>query len=377
MAAADTVPTFEIRELNGGERVMTLTRNAMPEPPLRFAVGQDIAETRSIGSPYNTQQPMGANSLPTTIRGRWCDVFLSQGGADLASASEETIDGIPVIAVDNTTLRTAREAWAVVEDMCIRASVVRVTWGHLARIGRIKDATPDWETLHDVAWEITFHWIGADETTEVGPPSTVSPETDVRILTESTDKVIDATNYITSGMDPSVLQVIDSRIARVSQTILDLSDGVRTRIDGIVPAIDVFRRAVGVLGLAIDESKLLALEIDSRVSGTWLANINYEDMADVKPGDILSIVTANRIAAKLARNIAHEALHRRQASYESMESIADIVISREGEDLQTIALAVWGSSDGWQTLRDFNQFSGSTLTTGTVVLIPQRNARAS
>jgi hypothetical protein len=374
--ASDAVPSFEIREIVGGNRVLILQRNAMPEPPLRFGVSHDLAETRSLGSPYNTQQALGANCMPTTIRGKWCDVFLSQGGADLSEAGEETIDGISFIVIDNRTVRTAREAWAVVEDMCKRGVVIRVSWGHLARIGRIKDATPDWLTLHDVDWEITFNWIGDDETTEVSPPAVVDSATDLRILNEATDKVIEATNYVTSGMDPTVIEVIDTRIARVSQTILDLSDRVRSRVDGVTSALDVFRRSVGVLGLAIDEAKLLGLEIDSRVSGTWLANIDYEDMSNVKPADILSIVTANRIAATAARNIAHEALHRRQATYTSVEEIADIVISREGEDLQTIALAVWGSSDGWQVLRDFNNFTGGTLTPGTVVLIPQRGTRS-
>lgn len=372
----EKIPSFEIREIVGGDRVLVLTRNAMPEPPIQFGVEHEIASSRSIGSPYTTQQPMGANCLSTTIRGSWCDVFLSQGGADLNEATQETIDGYPVIVIDSRTVRTAREAWAVIEDICTRASVVRVAWAHLTRIGRIKRAVPDWMTEHDVNWEIQFDWIGADETTEIGPPANVDPTADIQRLTKATEAVIKATDFPIKGLDPSVLSTVDSRIARVEQTIRDLSDGVRTRVDGAATALDVFRRLVGVLGVAIDEAKLLALEIDSRVSGTWLANINYEDMLEMTPSQALSLVCSRRTAARVARAIADEALHRRQSAYASVEAVADIIISREGEDLQTIALVVWGSSDGWTVLRDFNQFTGASLTAGTVVLIPQRGTRA-
>lgn len=372
-----TIPSLEIRELNGEERTIVLSGRAGLPSSLTFEGTHEIAESRSLGSPYTTQQPLGANEMPTTISGEWNDIFLSQGGVDVSEATTITIDGAEAITIDSTTIRTVREVVDVFDDMRKRGAVVRVSWNHLVRIGRISNFKHKWLTVHDVEWEATFKWIGQDEDTDVGPPADIDPSNDVRALNEAANAVCAATDYGSLRMDPTIIEVIDTRIARVQSGIDDLSDSIRTRVEGVTSAVDVFRRTIGVLNYAAAEAELLALEIDARVSGTWIANIDYEDMRNVKPGDFLVIQARNRAAAQLARHLSHEAIIRQNAAINSVEGVAEVIISREGDDLQSITQAVWGSPDAWTVIRDFNHFTSASLDPGTVVLIPQRGSRIS
>lgn len=362
--------TFEIRELGGREVTIQLRGWAAPHRPYTLDGTHVIGEDRALGSPYTTQQPSGAKEEPTDIKGRWCDVQLSEGLIIVNSAGTEVFEGAEVISLDSTTVRTARAACAALDDLRKRAAMVRVSWAHTVRIGRVGRFAQMWETANDVDWELTFKWIGQDEETAVAPPENLDPTNDLRALATATNAVIEMTDYPIDNVDPTVLEVLDGRIANVSLAISDLADSIRTRVDGAATSVDVFRRGMSLLGYVAGEAELLALEIDTRVSGTWIANADPEDLTDLSPGQVLAALTTNRRAARLARALRHDAVRRRFDNLSTVDEVAAIYIAREGDDLQSIARHHYGSADAWTILRDYNGFTSTTLEVGTIVLAP-------
>lgn len=367
---------FEIRELGGREVTVQLTDRALPFRPFTLDGVQIIAEDRALGSPYTHQQPTGAKEEATDLTGEWNDIYLADGGLTVNAATSEVIDGAEVIVVDSSSVRTAREAAEALDDLRKRAAVVRVSWAHVVRVGRIRRFAQKWNTPTDMEWEMTLAWIGQDEETSVAPPENLDPTSDVRALTDGVNQVLEVTNYPIETIEPTVLEVLDSRIAELQTGILDLSDSIRTRVDGATTSVEVFRRGLSILAFTAQEAELLALEIDSRVSGTWIANADPEDLTDLKPGEVLAVLTCNRRGARAARAVRQLAVRRRFDHLTSMEEVAAIYIAREGDDLQSIALFHYGSADSADILRDYNQFTSYTLEPGTVVLAPYRRSAA-
>lgn len=370
---------IEIRELNGEERVLTLVGRGMPAQPLTLEGTQGISKSRPLGSPYVNQQPTGAEESATTIGGVWNDIFLSngEGAATINTVTEVTIEGVPAISIDARAVRTAAELCEIVDDIRQRAAVLRFTWSHIVRLGRISKFVQRWMNDNDVEWEIEFEWIGKDEATAVSVPSEIDPTHDLTLYIDGANQVADATAYpAVENIDPTFLEVIDTRLANVQAAILDHEDSIRTRLDGFTTALDVFRRSLAVAALVRDEAELMALEIDSRVAGMTLVNPTPEDLTDLLPGQVLAMLTQNRIAARSSRSLSEDAVRRRYDTLATVEAVAAIYIARQGDDLQSIARFHYGAADAWTEIRDYNHLSSATLSVGQIVLVPERGGRA-
>lgn len=372
---AHTVEAMEIREIDGSV-VIKLRGWGLPAKPFTLDGDHEIPEQRAIGSPYTTQQPTGAREGATELSGSWSDYLLGSSASatadvEVTSSTEESIDGVAVIAISSEPARTARAAAAAMDDLRVRAPLVRVSWAHIVRVGRVKRFVQKWNTPSDLDWDLTFAWIGREEDAEMAPPAATDPAADVRLLESGMSRVFDATSFSIAQVDPTAIEAIDQWMAGVQAAIFELGDNVRSRVSGAASSVDVFRRGIGLLGFAADQANLMALEIESRVAATWIANADPEDLTDVSPSLVLAMLTQKRAAAQAARRLRAASIRRRFDLITTVEDVVDIYVIRDGEDLQSLARHVYGSAAAWTTLRDFNHLDSGTVAAGSVILVPR------
>lgn len=381
---------FVIEEVGGRGVSLRLNGRGLPNRPFTLTGMHEIAESRAMGSPYTTQQPTGAREEPTELTGEWNDIYLAGGAAGDAAitvvgSSNEVIDGLEVVSLSSTQIQSVREAAEVVDDLRRRGVLVRVSWAHIARLGRIKRFAQKWQTINDLEWEMTIIWVGADEDIAVAAPENVDPAADVRAIAALADAAIDATEFPIENIDPTLIGVVDRRIARVQSGVLAMSQAVRTRVEGATTEIDVFRRVLAMSSFVVGEAKLLALEIDARVGATWVSTVapqvvptiasripNPEDLSTVAPGHALAALITARIGARSARKLAEETARRRFDRVSTLDEVAAVYMAREGDDLQSIARFHFGSEDAWTILRDYNHLPSATLQPGDIVVAPLR-----
>lgn len=373
---AHTVEAMEIREIDGNV-VIRLRGWGLPAKPFTLDGDHEIPEQRAIGSPYTTQQPTGAREGVTELTGSWSDYLLGSSPSatadvEVTSSTEESgADGAMMIAVSSEPARTARAAAAAVDDLRVRAPLVRVSWAHIVRVGRVKRFVQRWNTPEDLDWDLTFAWIGREEDAEMAPPAATDPAADVRLLESGMSQVFDATAFSIAAVDPTAIEAVDQWMAGVQGAIFELTDNVRSRVSGAASSVDVFRRGLGLLGFAAEQANLMALEIESRVAATWIANADPEDLTDVSPSLVVAMLTQKRAAAQAARRLRAAAIRRRFDLIATVEDVVDIYVIRDGEDLQSLARHVYGSAAAWTTLRDFNHLDSGTVPSGTVILVPR------
>jgi hypothetical protein len=367
-----------IRELDGLERTLSLKDRALP---LRDASGlpltgaHEIAESRALGSPFTVQQTTGAIERDTTISGEWNDFFLGDNTVWVSAAAEETIDGASVVVIDESPVRSVRDLTEIVDDMRRRGSLLRFSWLHIVRIGRISEFRQTWRTENDMEWAIDFKWVGIEETQEEAVPAVADPADDARALDLASQAVADAVAYPVTAdeMSTDFVQRVDNRLASAMAAIFEIEDAVLARVDGISTSTQVFQRILSSMNILRDEAGLLALEIDGYVAAATLAVPDPEDLTSLGPGPVLAMLTANRTSARMARAMRQEAVRRRHDNLRTTEGVADIYIAREGDDLYSIAAAAGAD---WEQVRDYNQFSSTSLAPGQIVLVPFRGGRA-
>jgi hypothetical protein len=373
---AHTVEAMEIREIDGNV-VIRLRGWGLPAKPFTLDGDHEIPEQRAIGSPYTTQQPTGARENVTELTGSWSDYLLGSSpnataDVEVTTATDEFgADGAMVISVSSEPARTARAAAAAVDDLRVRAPLVRVSWAHIVRVGRVKRFVQRWNTPEDLDWDLTFAWIGREEDAEMAPPAATDPAADVRLLESGMSRVFDATAFSIAAVDPTAIEAVDQWMAGIQGAIFELADNVRSRVTGAASSVDVFRRGLGLLGFAAEQANLMALEIESRVAATWIANADPEDLTDVSPSLVVAMLAQKRAAAQAARRLRAAAIRRRFDLIATVEDVVDIYVVRDGEDLQSLARHVYGSAAAWTTLRDFNHLDSGSVPSGTVILVPR------
>jgi nucleoid-associated protein YgaU len=376
--------TLEIRELAGDERVLSLRDRAICERPFKVGGKHNVVHTGYVGSPNSGQQALGAEELPSTLKGEWNDRFLGDRSsgtlamASVSSATSEMIDGYEAIVVSDNAIASVAELCKLVDDMRVRGMPVRVSLWHLVRIGRIIEFNQEWDTENDCHWEIQFDWIGQDEGAEALPsPTSADNARSTAALAAKLDTATEALSFdAVDSLDPTFLESIDRGIADLQASISQSADAVRASLDGVTAPLETTRRALATMSILHEQADELALEIDSHVSGAIALGDEVDDLTTVSPAVQISIECGQRRASRAARALRQEAASRRRAALAAIEEdVLDVVVVREGDDLRTFARRYYGNASDWDAIRRYNGLTSSTVGPGDVVIIPALGAQ--
>lgn len=364
-----------IQELSGDKRTITLSGRALPYKPITFAGQHRIEEIETAGFASTSQQPTGAKEIPSTWKGAWKTRFLSDRSeryAQLDGASSEVIDGVEAISVNSNQVTSAAELAELIDDVRRKGQLLRVSWLHLVRVGRISTFTQEWQTAHDVDWQMEFKWTGRDET---APAATSSESSLSRISQQVSAAYIDledATEMEALGdLDPSVADIIDSGVGRMWRGVQDVEDTITARVAAATNPIEALRRAMSSMTALRDEAELFTAELGARVAPSFILVADSTNLTSVPAGRAIAAAVNRQLGIRSARAMKHRAARQRFAALKALDAnLLAVVLCKEEQDLRVLARIYYGNPEDWHIIRAFNAFSGSIVPIGTVVLIP-------
>lgn len=368
-----------IRELTGDERTVTLSGRALPHKPMAFEVEQRIEEIPSAGFASTSQQPTGPQELPSQWTGTWKTRFLSdplERFAQVGAATSEIVDGEEMIGISSNAIRTAAELTELFYDICRKGQLLKVSWLHLARIGRLSKIKQSWQTAHDVDFTLDFKWVGLDEDAPLPSPSQSSLGNVTQQVVSGYVDLEDATSFDElPNLNGSFADQIDNRIGAINRLVSEMEDNIQARVGGAVAPIDALRRAFSTMTAIRDESELFIADIEETVAPAMLLVADKFDLTPVPCGHAIAAACARRRAVRSSRSLKHRAARQRYAALRQLDAnLLAVVLCKQEQDLRVLARIYYGTPDAWEVIRAYNGFSGSIVAIGTVVLIPVREA---
>lgn len=372
--------SLQIEELTGPDkRKLTLSERALPHKPLTFTGLHRTDEGEYVGFPQVSQQALGAKEDPTEISGEWKTRFIGDPSVEMArvskpasSANNNLNDGNQTIGVDENVIRNAAELCDLLDDMRIKGQVVRVSWLHLSRVGRIASFEQRWNTAHDVEWKIQFKWIGRDENAGLPSPGGATLLDVSSKLSAGYKDMHDATNF--DGVDdlsPSFCDLVDSHVGKMQRAVLELENAVESRVASGVETVAALRRAMTIATFIRDEAETTIGEISTWVGPALITVKDPEDIVWVSVGQAVSAATAAYRAITATRKLKHEAARQRYRCLKALDANAlAVVVLADNEDLRKLSQDFYGTPDEALAIRDFNHFDRLVQPAGTVVVIP-------
>lgn len=367
---------FEITEITGpDQRTVRLTANALPYKPIEFGIRHSIEESKYPGSPTKSQQALGGEFLDTEIKGCWKTRFIGDPDermVEVIGSRSEVIDGIEGISIDNTRVTSAAELVAVFEDIALKGQVLRVSWLHHSRIGRIEEFVPTWLTAHDCEWRIKFKWIGRDENAPAPTPSQAGLLEMSAQCSKGFVDLYDATEFDdVSDLEPSMADRIDSGIGRLKRGIEDLEAAIEQRAASATRPIESMRRAMEISTYLADQAQTFIDDMDA-ISAPALSVLDDPVAALSMPAGLaIRNACAMRRAVLASRILKHRAARVRFAALQRVEGNAiAVVLFRDGEDMATLSRRYYGTPDDGDRIRLYNGLDTNTPPAGTVIIVP-------
>jgi len=390
---SDAAPALVIHELTGPDnRQVALAGRALPfRGSLKFIGEMRLEGTPYVGYPKVNQTVLGAQEQDTEMNGEWHDRFLldpSEVSAVLRASVDSPDAG--TIALARTELRTARDLCILFDDILVSGRLLRVSWAHIQRLGRLAIFEQDWQNLHDVKWRMKFEWVGRDD--QVGLPSPTR-STIVGLAQALSSGYVDlhqATNFddVADLVDAGYADQLDTLIGKARATIDNIGSAVETRISAATNALDAVRRSLSLATEVRDQAQNVIDSINETVaaalftagavrgSGDGFTSAiqspgAFADFTGIDPGQQIAAACQLLGAVRAARALKHIAARQRFQVLRNLESdVIAIVRLRTQEDLRDLAKQWYGTPDAWDEIRSFNGLTTSVVPAGTLIFIP-------
>jgi hypothetical protein len=392
-------PSLIITELTGLERKVTLGGRALPyKGSIKFASEMELDESRYTGFPRTTQTVLGAKENETRMNGMWKDRFLDEPTQASVSRAFSSAGDPSAIEISDTSLRTGKDLCELFESMVYSGSVFRVQWLHIRRVGRLTLFEQDWWNPHDVAFTMTWKWIGLDEQIGTPSPARTSLSGLSAAFNSSYAELHEATNFDDlEGIDPTFADSVDIAVGQIQAAVLSVSDSLDSRVAAITDTVDAIRRSASIATFIKDRAQELIDSLDSFVAPAMLvtpisvpsgddeepqlptvigfsgstSGVLTDSLIGIDAGKAIAAACQSRAAVRRARQMRHVAARQRLAALKTLD--ADVIattVMRDQSDLRDVARQFYGSPDDWERIRKFNGLCGSTVPAGTIVLVP-------
>lgn len=399
--AGSDVPVLVIEELTGFKRRVTLRARGLPfAGSLKFATELDVEESKYVGFPRINQTVLSVHDKETEMNGYWHERFLDENAIESSAAVNEQLDdGSDAVSVQSLGIRTPIEACKLFDDITRRASVLRLSWNHIARVGRLATFEQDWTNLHDVKWRMLFKWIGTDDKVGSIAPARTSLVGLAAAFSASFAGAKDATAFdsLAQSLDPTFADSVDTLIGQAQKAVSEISDAVEARIASVTDSVDAIRRVTTIATFVQDRAQKLVDTLNGTVAAMMLvpetpgqtfdtlvratdtlgdADLVHiaDDLTKIDPGKGFAAACQQYEAIRAGRALKHTAARQRRNALRNLDSnVIAIVKMKAQQDLRDLALRWYDNADDWNEIRSFNHFTSSVVPAGTVVFIPALN----
>jgi len=352
---------FTMQELgDAGEgtdalHTIVLKRRALPYRPLTLKGTQRHEITWYPGNPVATLQVLGPTEEDTSLSGVWKDVFIR--GSDFA-----TLDG--------RNLADAKAVIDAVDQMRRRGRKIRVTWDEIIREGIISDFTQTWDRRQDIAWSITFAWVGRGDP-DVAP--TLSPTVTVSDIASKTSSVLAELTLdlvvLPYAASPSMLDRLNAGLDKLRARQQELLDVTTQVLNRAIAPIDGARRAASTLLNMAGDALAMAQTIE--------ANVAFSLRSAALPirftaGLALQAAATSRRALQNLKALRFLALERQSKLTTQVEGdVLSQLLGTDGDDLRKVAQTMFGDSADWRVIAVFNNVRTARISAGQKINIPR------
>jgi hypothetical protein len=413
-ATVDTGGAFVIRELTGQMRAITLNDRARPYRPYKLTGAQRVDVTWLPGYAVATATVLGATEKPTSISGKWKEVFIGsipgQGQStglglivsSLQSVSSSLSGGFgdsggsaaAPISVDGKPVLSVQEAVDLLDDVRRQGQLLEVTWGATLRHGHLTEFTQEWDNTRDCAWDMEFEWTSrGDPVASAVHALDVTAQDTRELLEQALDDVL-AIMAELPAITNELTDLVTSQLQKISTLVASVGSAVQTSVDAVLLPVDTTRRILGTLESIEGECVSTVESVESKPAIAWNAaaqsatrvggtevyssalaagdETGFGGPARLTP--VQRVQTAEFTARlKLGiREIKNRALERRvQLARQIRSELAGTFIARDGDDLRDVAFQFYGESREWRRIMLFNGLASGALTTGQIVRVPR------
>ncbi len=348
---------FEIREITGDERSVTLRGRALPYPGGAFEGSQRSTLQWYSGNTVATQQILGPEEMPSVFEGMWKDKFL------LDVQSGETEADIQGFDTPGFSAGTAEELVAAMDDMRREGQVVRVEWGPYVRTGIVKRFRSEPERVEDIRWEVEFEFSSRND--ETAPRAAAAPETIFDLLGAIND-VSDIP--LPEGLSPDYLALVLNGIADLEESISGFLDDVAS----VTQLAEAPGLILGRINAAVSNILTQCADIISRLSETAAQFSRAND----RPGTILAVEQWKGLVKGAIFQLRRVVQDTESRIEDENQPQASTIITVQAEtSLLIISSQQYGTPDEWQFLADVNNLDTSIAPAGFQLFIPPKPVR--
>jgi hypothetical protein len=392
---------FEIRELSGDKRVVTLVGRALPFRPFSLRTSQRVEITDYPGNPESTSTVLGAKEKPTTVSGRWSDKFFDVLGVttaeDLAvEQSQQTIysmsldgaertertpaanrrvaraeNGQAPFSLNNQPVPTVELACKIMDSICREGQLIEVTWFVEKRVGHLADFEKRWFNTHDAEWTMDFTWISRGETPGavvfISDTSTSGAFSTIQNHMAKLDSI--GTGDL--SLDGRFIDRITGFINGISTLVTDMEDQVAQLADQVMSPVRAVRGLVSTLTSLGDELDLMFDYLQSTVAGELAGGAAAETQTY---SEKLSYEMWRRELEAWDREFARLAAEQKRALQEQLDSeLMGTYTARMGQDLRDVSKQFYNTPHEWRRIMLFNNLTSAELSVGQLVKVPKIN----
>ena len=395
-----------ITQETGPRRVIVLRGRSMPYRPVSWGEKQRVNINWFPGNPIASAQVIGAMFKPTTMTGKWKDVFLFDTvnapdlrnfpklasaaipppgvaaggtiplGANIDSANAATLTAGPAGGQTfqaggsipaNQPARRARTIRDAMRLIGLEGQIVRVEWGSVVRFGFLDEWDFPHDREEDIGFELKWSWIGEKAAQD---PLFVKPKIDILgILARIRELLAAVINAFLK-----ILAEINAVLTKVTQFIRSLQsfvDDLGGLLEGLLSFALAPLEIVQGLRAILTQIRLTALDLMREVGNINSATggLGPAALGQTVFTEVLALLKETR---STSADLAQEAVET-LAEIEILDfsDLLTVFTSPGGITLRDVALRFYGDAAGWRLIQQRNGLVGSVVPRGTVLQIPR------
>lgn len=370
-----------ITEREGRERQIVLRGRSLPFQGVDFPTRLRVDINYPTGNPVATSQVTGPTWMPTTMEGKWSDLYLFednnaptllnfptlQSQVEIPEQGSDAIQRSLYASGGVGPGQRARTAFAVktaMQTLARSGMLLRMEWGPEVRFGYMEEFTPTYDRIEDIAWEIQWVWTGDKEFQPI-------PKKQRKDLPSTIKNLLKQLQRVLSSFRLEVFQAeiwtrrLRTPIVRLGQLGEDLLGTLKRLVNfSLIPA-DLF----GTMKSSFKGVQFAANEILDIFKDI---SLTVETSKTGDPSDVHFDNAIQSAIRKLLVNLAAQGRLSQDIVDEfDAPTIRRVFRSSAGITLRDISLQEFGTVNNWRAIQDFNGFSSSVVPVGTLVRVPE------
>lgn len=370
---------FIVREIDLPGRTIVLQGRSLPYRGVAWGGTQELDVNWFPGNPVASVQVIGPREKPTTILGKWKDVFLlnPQNRGVLANfpplskaakADSNERGGNTFKSSGSVPAQFAERARALRDAFRLfrkSGGMVKVEWGSIVRFGFVSETDFTHDREEDIDFEIIFTFVGDSPS----QPKPLLPEIELLSLLKALLALLD--EIINTLL--SAVFAAQQWLTRVNQFITKIGSFITELLDVISKLGDFAFAPAAVLGNL--RRQLTAIKLAAR---DLFADLDAQTSAAVEaafignPVDVaLNNLLQQRLRATVQALAAEAARQANLISQANSPALLGTITMPGGTTLRDVARRFFGNPDDWRVIAEFNGFGGSVIPRGTIVRVPK------